>query len=227
MAFTPVPGVTDGEAAPSADWWNTYIRDNMGAMFPEAATAKGDILAATGADAGAIVSVGVNNATLIANSQATAGMTWSLTGGARVVGSPSSGGGQNDIWGAISSDLYGAETFDVASAMSGGTFTAPFAAFYLVIGSIMFDPGDGVFYPDVNDYAHIGVFKNGVLYSAIDTAVWEASAQVNKVLRGGDIVYCQKGDTLQLARYTQNGNTTTIVAISPDYNTFTIMPIPT
>jgi hypothetical protein len=73
MAYTPIPEVSNNDEITAA-WWNTHIRDNFLAGIPGAYTAKGDVLAASAADAGSVIAAGSDNQVLEADSAETAGV---------------------------------------------------------------------------------------------------------------------------------------------------------
>ena len=79
MAYTPVPTVATGDLWTAANH-NAYIRDNFAAGAPDVFTTKGDLFAATGADAGVRVGVsGTDGALLAEDSSGSAGMAWETT----------------------------------------------------------------------------------------------------------------------------------------------------
>lgn len=59
MAFTIVPHVATGDLYTAANY-NTYVSDNFAASVPDMFTAAGQIFQATGADAGAVLSLGTS-----------------------------------------------------------------------------------------------------------------------------------------------------------------------
>ena len=75
MAYTEVKTVIDGDSWTANDM-NVYVKDNFAAGVPDLMTTKGDIVAATGADAAARVGVGANGTVLIADSTQAAGVKW-------------------------------------------------------------------------------------------------------------------------------------------------------
>jgi hypothetical protein len=76
MAWTTPRTYTTGELITAAIC-NTHIRDNFNQTAPALVTTKGDLVAATAANAPARVAVGSNGALLAANSSASAGVDWS------------------------------------------------------------------------------------------------------------------------------------------------------
>lgn len=75
MAYNTPPTKATGDTWTAAEH-NTYIRDNMAAMAPDIFTTKGDIIAATGPDAGARVGAGSNGQRLVSDSAQAAGVKW-------------------------------------------------------------------------------------------------------------------------------------------------------
>ena len=77
MAYTPVPTKNTGDLWSAADH-NTYIKDNFAAGVPDIFTAKGDLAAATAADAAAKLAVGANGLILMADSVEATGLKWAV-----------------------------------------------------------------------------------------------------------------------------------------------------
>jgi len=65
MAWTPPSRKTVGDAAPTAAFMNTYVRDNLNETAPAIVTTKGDLLVADGANSIARQAVGSNDDVLI------------------------------------------------------------------------------------------------------------------------------------------------------------------
>ena len=78
MAYTAVPTKSPGDTWSASDH-NTYVRDNFAAGVPDIFTTKGDIAAATAANAAARVGVASTNGyVLLAASGESAGVKWGL-----------------------------------------------------------------------------------------------------------------------------------------------------
>jgi uncharacterized protein YjlB len=75
MAYNTPPTKSVGNPFTASEW-NTYIRDNFAAGFPDLAAAKGDILVATAANAAQALTVGANYQILEALSTETTGLRW-------------------------------------------------------------------------------------------------------------------------------------------------------
>lgn len=78
MAYVS-PSTRSTGALITAAIWNADIVGNEQASAPDVFTTKGDLFAGTGADAGARVAVGTNNAALVADSAQAAGVKWTTT----------------------------------------------------------------------------------------------------------------------------------------------------
>lgn len=74
MAYVALTTVTTG--TPIATSWGNQVKDNFAAGVPDIFTTKGDLAAATAADAAARVAVGTNYQILESLSTATAGIAW-------------------------------------------------------------------------------------------------------------------------------------------------------
>jgi hypothetical protein len=75
MAYNTPPTKSTGDAFTAAEF-NTYIRDNFAASAPDIFTTKGDLIAATGPNAGARVGAGSNGQRLVSDSAEAAGVKW-------------------------------------------------------------------------------------------------------------------------------------------------------
>lgn len=88
MSYTPVPTVNTGDLW-SASQHNTYIKENFAAGVPDIFTAKGDLPAASAADAAGRLAVGSNGQVLKADSTQSLGLAWASIIGRRQGGDPS------------------------------------------------------------------------------------------------------------------------------------------
>lgn len=77
MAYVAFSSWTTGDDAPGPDVWN-QIGANFAAGMPDLFAAKGDIVSASAADAGAKTAVGTNGYILQASSGATGGVAWAV-----------------------------------------------------------------------------------------------------------------------------------------------------
>lgn len=75
MAYNPVPSVTTGDLWTASNH-NTYIRDNFAAGVPDIFTTKGDIVAASGANACDRLAVGAAGQVLTPDASAGVGLKW-------------------------------------------------------------------------------------------------------------------------------------------------------
>lgn len=80
MAYTRPPTLTTGDYW-SARQHNKYIKDNFAENIPGKIAAKGDLVVASGADAGDVLTVGSNNTVLLSNPYNALKMVW---GGSRI-----------------------------------------------------------------------------------------------------------------------------------------------
>jgi hypothetical protein len=75
MAYNTPPTKNTGDVFTASEF-NTYIRDNFAAGVPDVFAAKGDLVAATGPNAGVRLPIGSNGQKLTANSSETTGLKW-------------------------------------------------------------------------------------------------------------------------------------------------------
>ncbi len=111
----------------SAGEWNTYIRDNMAAMAPDIFTAKGDLFAASGANAGVVLPVSYNGYILAALSTEASGLVWASGPPQCRVSRSTAQSIPNDTATEISFDVEDADTHDFFPG-SGTTITMPATA---------------------------------------------------------------------------------------------------
>ena len=75
MSYTPVPAVAAGDWIDEV-FINTYWVDNMAAGVPDVFTAKGQLAVGTGVDSMGVLSVGMDNSVLHADSTQASGLIW-------------------------------------------------------------------------------------------------------------------------------------------------------
>ncbi|MFO7740831.1 MAG: hypothetical protein R6X31_00810 [Anaerolineae bacterium] len=85
MAYSDLGAVSPGD--PGTSTWANQVRANFQASVPDIFTTKGDLAAATGADAAARVAVGADDATLVADSGEAGGLAWQIQPACRVYNS--------------------------------------------------------------------------------------------------------------------------------------------
>ncbi len=191
----------------SAGWVNTYIKNNFATGIPDLMTTKGDIVAATAANAAARVAVGANGSVLIANSSATAGVSWAGFGVVRE--KTTATGVVPDLYAWSGAITFATEDYDVGGNWTAATFTAGATGYYLVTAMMQIGVDAGGDF-DVTDRWEIGVFVDGALYSYIGACVWvAASGTVIMSANGADVVYMAKDSTLNFqVRIYQTGTET-------------------
>jgi hypothetical protein len=82
MAYSALPAKAAGDTITLTNY--DAIKGNFEAGVPDIFTTKGDIAAATGADAAARLAVGADDATLVADSSTATGLAWQIMPAARV-----------------------------------------------------------------------------------------------------------------------------------------------
>lgn len=76
MPYVEVPEAITGAQAYTADFLNTYLKNNLAAMAPDIFTTKGSLFVGIGADAGLEFPIGPDNRILVANSDEETGLDW-------------------------------------------------------------------------------------------------------------------------------------------------------
>ena len=139
MAYSALPAKVASDTLTLGNY--NAIKGNFEAGVPDIFTTKGDLAAATGANAAARVAVGTDDAFLVADSSQSAGIAWQNAPAARVYNDA-------DIDPATSSWValtFNSETFDTNSMHSTssntGRLTAPTAGggIYILGGNVRFD----------------------------------------------------------------------------------------
>lgn len=220
MAFTQMNQKSDGDPI-SANDWNAIV-GNFAAGVPDLMTTKGDIVAATGANAAARVGVGANGTYLIADSGQDAGMGFATPGRFSAYFHFSVG---MDLvegeWTKLSVEFV--ERYDTASAFdtTTSTFTAPHAGYYIVIANAL---GYHSYHAELFTWM-LGAYKNGALDCVLTTKYYFTSSSTNEKLHasGSAIVGLEKGDTLELYYYA-GGSSGSVYTSGVDIN-FVIVPI--
>ena len=199
MAYTAVPAQDTGDPWTSTKH-NTYIVDNFSASIPGAYTAKGDLLAASAANAGTVVTVGTNYSYLMALA--------SETGGIIGQNMPSFGAWNDTSGKSYSStaftlvDNIDIELHDHASAYNGSRFTAPMTAYYAVVLSLIMYSDGGTTHNPENYGIDLALYKNGAEFSRLYAYV----IQTGSVPGAGpympanvsDVVYLEEDDYIEM-----------------------------
>lgn len=199
MAYTAVPTKNTGDQAYSADFINTYLRDNLAAMPPDVFTTKGDLFVGTGADTGTRLGRGSDNALLWAENSESLGLKWSLTPNVKAHGNGVVQTDESTSWTTITNvDL---EDYDAISSYTDDVFTCPLSGFYFVVGYML---GRVTTASSNQAFYEVGIYKNGSLYSVLGSFYWESDDLTYQHVGGTDIIYCDKGDTLALVKRMNN-----------------------
>lgn len=197
MAYTQIADHTDGQAVPSADFFN-LVGDNFRAGIPALMDAKGDLVAATGADAAARVVVGANDALLYSDSGATAGVAWSLRNKVRAKGDST---GQTTLshTAYVKAIVYDSEDFDVASAFADNRYTCQHAGVYLVgVSGVLTNLASA---SAAGEMTRVAIYKNGAIYSVVAASVYATAGTINQASGGMDMIALQYGDYVEVWVY--------------------------
>ena len=198
MAYTLVREVQTGDYWSALDV-NRYIRDNFAAGVPDLMQAKGDMVVASGENAGVRLPVGIDGSYYWADSGAEGGVSSSPP--ARLSVKPS--GADSELarlaWTAI--PFFLSENFDIANAYAGGIFTVPHSGFFVIgLGMAYVHNGGSSGSTSPPYYLAVGLKKNTVFHSCLGlvdmTDVPNISGYKVQVY-GCDILSLAKGDAIQ------------------------------
>lgn len=139
MAYSDLPSKSSGDVFGLSEY--EQIRDNFDAGVPDIFSAKGDLAAATGADAAARVVVGDDDAILVADSGQSAGLAWQIQPAVVAYNStsqdPAVGSWHTLAWDSESVDTDGMHS--TVSDTSRLTVPTGGAGIYLVMANVVFD----------------------------------------------------------------------------------------
>ena len=128
MAYNTPPTKAVGDPLTAAEW-NTYVRDNFAAGFPDLAAAKGDMLVATAANAAQALTAGSNYQILEALSTETTGLRWSGNAPGARLHRTTAQSINNDT----DTQITGfTADYDYGGFISGNTFVIPVTGLYLM-----------------------------------------------------------------------------------------------
>ncbi len=205
MTYTVVPTAIDGQAAPNADYMNTYIGANFAAGVPDIFTAKGDLAVATAADVAVPFPVGTDGRTLTAESSTATGLLW-FCSGASLYDTKLIGSTNDNTW--IRLDIN-TDVYDISGEFAIYKFVATYPGYYLVIINAHFGiQGAGGTDFDAGDYTAVSVYKNGAIYAILGMDYAQSDGQVTMYCEGQTVVDLAAGDYLEI--YTYIGTTITL-----------------
>lgn len=194
MAYTELASQITGDNWTALEM-NKYVKDNFAAGIPDIFTTKGDLAAASGANAAVRIPVGSNGDFLFADSGQTGGVTFGSPLALLMTGED----GANLACSSATDTLitnYSEERHDLGDAFASDIYTVPHAGYYVVYIHGNFY----ITYQDINDRVSIRLYKNDVLYSVLATTFCEVhnhATTINLNVAGMDIVDLVKGDTLK------------------------------
>jgi len=198
MAWATPPSFSSGNTLTAANM-NT-IGDDLLETVPAKVTTKGDICAATGANAIARVAVGSNYSTLTADSAASAGVSWTLPQVVRAIRT-SNQSVANATDTAI--QLNAADDFDTNSLHDISTnntrLTASVAGYYHVIGEIKFATSTA----GTQRYAKIRYNGSTVKAQSVDAQA--PATGVTPVIQVSTLVDLSASDYVELMAYQDSG----------------------
>jgi len=127
MAYNTPPTKSIGNTFTASEW-NTYMRDNQAAMAPDVFAAKGDLFAASAANAGQVLTAGADYTIIEAMATEAVGMRWTqFPVGAQISRATAQSIGNNSdtqITGLSTTDFVkgvtiGSDTIDIPAALAG------------------------------------------------------------------------------------------------------------
>jgi hypothetical protein len=185
---------------------NIYVQNNFAAGIPDIFTAKGQIFAATGVDAGAVVNVGANGFVyMVDHAEATGIIPITI---ARMSAAPTS----SSINYLIRANWYSlrwphSERYDTTGSLAyvdspiSLKYTAPYSGYYFVtLSMVAYGDGTGDGAP-VPYYLLVGINKNTVLQSVLGGAQMTGDLSASYFAGGQDILYFAKGDIIEPVFY--------------------------
>lgn len=220
MAYETMAPKSDGDAISARDW--NQIVENFAKGVPDLMTTKGDLVAATGANAGARVAVGANGSYPFADSGQSAGMIWSLPGRLSLGSTSSVTSIGRDSWYYI--DWFNVENFDSAGAFTGYTYTAKHPGYYLVSARVnLYSPT----FSSTWTKFHLALWKNGSAYCHLSSIFLQTGATGSRLdvsAGGGCVVYLAADDYLRLYYYSDHASNM-FVYRNPSLDYWNIVPI--
>jgi hypothetical protein len=210
MAYSDIGDIASGDTVTEA--YLDQIRANFLAGVPDIFTTKGDIAAATAADAAARVAVGANDSMLVADSSESAGLAWQIQPAARVYDS----GDQSvsaSSWTAVTFD---SERFDTDSMHSTSSNTSR-----LTVPT----DGDGIYLVGANlrltttGEIRVRLLKNGAtVIGQVSHSIDSGSPPTNTDLQVQSLVSLSATDYIQVQAWTNGAETIKASAqISPEF----------
>ena len=213
-SMADLKGGTTGQVlskATNTDMDFTWVaQDDSNAIQNAIVDAKGDLIAATGADTPARLAVGTNGQTLIADSTTATGLKWGTAAAGDTGPSFSayrSGSTQSIPASTYTKAAFNTEDWDTNSAYDNAVnyrFTPLVAGYYSVAVN-------GVVNYSTADTLHANLYKNGSAYKYV--------ASTNKANGGGDSIFggaCMvylNGSTDYIELYFYSNNTTTAIPV--------------
>lgn len=211
MAYTPPPTKAAGEQWTHSDH-NTYLRDNQAAGVPDIFTTKGDLAAATGADAAARLAVGSNGQVLQADSAQSTGLKWASFS-SQVAFARYKVSSTKTINNATATIInYDTSVFDTDSAVTTGAswkFTVPAShdGYYLVVATAYFQSSASW---TAGETAYLELYKNNALAFRIGQRFIHATATLPMFVQGVGLISLVATDYIDVRVYQNSGASATI-----------------
>ncbi len=209
MAYNAVPTQNTGDEWSAAEH-NTYVKDNFAAGVPDIFTTKGDIAAATAANAASRLGVGADGTVLMASSAAATGLAWTVMPMAHYKTNAGQSIASADYYIINYEDLV----YDTASAVSVGpswNFTAPVTGYYLVQASALLASAAW----DAGEFAALKLYYDNAAGPFLDLKYAQAAGTRLVFLNGSCVYYAVAAKDIDIRIYQNSGGA---IALGSDSN---------
>lgn len=221
MAYTPVPTQNTTGTWTAAEH-NTYVRDNFAAGIPGLMTTKGDLVAATGTDAGARLAAGSDGQALQVVGAATSSLRF-VTMNTKAQAQYKVSATQTVPTSTVKIVNYHTSVYDTASAVTTGAswkFTCNATGYYYLTASALLQAtSTWTLGKYAKLQAYIGSTGNAIL-STVYTRT-SASSGFRVYLSGGAVLSLAVGNEVSV-RINQTSGSTLTIDDSGDYSRVSI-----
>lgn len=211
MAYHAVPTQNVGDDWTAAEH-NTYIRDNFAAGVPDIFTAKGDIAAATAADAASPLAVGTDGQVLTAASGADTGLAWSsaaipsMTAARYVKGSEQTVANGSTV--VIDFDTVDFDPDSLVTAGAGWHFHPKDAGYFMVTAGVYIKSSA---YWGANEQLQLWLYKNNEAVEIMGGLAMQSAGTYVQYVNGTALSYCSATTDYLDVRLNQNSGSDAVI----------------